>query len=1010
MVFFWGANIVLAGTWSRTFDTGGIAKVVQRTRDGGSIVVGKSGVTQLLKLNAMGEIEWGKQYYCGSVNALRETDHGYIAVGQSAYSPNHEIFVLHLDSQGGVRWVNYFREAGSVTTSKIAADVIQTRDFNFVIAGYANNFETDPVRNEDAWVLKLNWGGGVVWSRTFGTTSNERAKSIRQTTDGGFIVAGDRMGDAWVAKLNGSGTALWQKLYSPENMSGDTATVQQTADGGFAVTGTVQPLPDGETAAWLLKIDSTGDFPWQKVYAAENFNIVANDLIETLDRGFLIAGSQSYAISDRPDLWIIRLDQSGTILWQKQHLSIDDSSAYSADITPENGFIVAGGRWEDPGTNYDYWVLKTNAEGEVDQSSCQTLPTIALETAPNVSVYTIDDAGVALNLKTWDYGPLSWIDRNWSSTFLCGAPADHYEDDDECMTTGNFIFAADTQHHSFADDETDWVGFNACAGRSYIILTSSLVNADTTLELYGPDCTTLLASDEDSGSGLASRIEWTASQNGTYHIRVNAKPGDDGYYDLTLEGDTSGCGHWMREYRGSRDSTTHSIFQTADGGFVLAGSMNRIAWGNEMAIIKMDADGNVSWHKTYGHTTDSVTASAIKQTPDGGYIVVGNYHFYSGERSILVMKTDADGVPEWTKRYLGAIFQGTANSVVLTNDGGIVFAGYILIMISPPYSEQGYVVKIDGSGDIIWQKFYGGNNFDTFETVKSLPGGGLLVAGETTSYGAGSSDVWVLRLDANGNIQWQRVMGTSISEFLESMDVTPDGGCILGGINSQNDSWLVKLDLAGNVSWDRTLRSQPEPPNLTSNLTINTLSAMSDGSFMAAGYKEDTDWFDFYMDAFLIRYDHLGAAQWYKTYGNGGYSFENVTASTPTASGEIAFSGFAGNGGVTMFLKPDELGEIGLCNLINVPQLSGWYLFPEITETTAIGTQLSSVPVSDITLTVTDQTTNTEETCPQPEPCLCDFAPADGDVDGANLADYISDSAGISLNDFAAEFGRVDCF
>lgn len=1008
MVFFCSANMVFAGTWSRTFDAGGVAEVAQRTRDGGFIIAGSCGSTQLLKLNAMGELEWGKEYYCGSVNALRETDHGYIAVGQSYYSPNYEIFVLHLDSQGGVRWVNYFQEAGSVHRSKRAADVIQTLDGKFVIAGYAENYETDPVRHEDAWVLKLNWGGGVVWSRTFGTTLNERAKSIRQTTDGGFIVAGDRMGYAWVAKLDSSGTALWQKYYVPENLSINTAAVRQTADGGFAVTGTVQPVLGGESAAWLLKIDPTGSFQWQKVYAAEDFNIAANDLIETLDRGFLIAGSQSYAISDYPDLWIMRLDRSGAILWQKQHTSINNSSAYSTDVTPENGFIVAARKWDVSGTNYDYWVLRTDPEGEVDQSSCTTLPTTALETSPNVSVYTIDDAGVILNLVTWDYGPLTSFDRMWSSSFLCGVPTDPYEDDDQCMTTRNFIFGGQTQRRSFADDDTDWVGFNACAGRSYTIFTSNLEDADTTLELYGPDCSTLLASDDDSGSGLASQIEWAASQNGTYHLRVNAKPGEDGYYDLTLEGDTSGCGHWMREYRGPRSGTMHSIFQTADGGFVMAGSMNRDVWGNEMAIVKMDADGNVGWHKTYGHATDSVTASAIKQTPDGGYIVVGNYIFYnSGDRSILVMKTDADGVPEWTKRYLGYIFQGTANSVELANDGGMIFVGNF--MISQDNSLQGFVVKIDGAGDTIWQKFYGGNNSDGFDCVKSLPDGGLLVAGDTISYGAGSSDVWVLRLDANGNIQWQRAMGTSSNEWLESMDITPDGGCILAGVGPQPGSWFVKLDLAGNVLWDRTLSSLSDFPILLSRLTINTLSAMSDGTFMAAGYKEDWDYRNIYRDAFLIGYDHLGGDQWYKTYGEEEFGSESVTASTPTASGEIAFSGFAGNGGVTMFLKPDEFGEIGLCDLINVPQLSGGYLYPELTETTATGTQLNSVPPSDITLTVTDQTTTIEEKCPQPEPCLGDFTPADGDVDGSDLAKLVDDADLLDLSTFVAEFGRTDC-
>jgi len=164
-------------------------------------------------------------------------------------------------------------------------------------------------------------------------------------------------------------------------------------------------------------------------------------------------------------------------------------------------------------------------------------------------------------------------------------------------------------------------------------------------------------------------------------------------------------------------------------------------------IVNNTAPNNV-WQKTFGGSSWD-EAYSIQQTSDGGYIVAGlTISFGAGEDDVYILKLDSNGNLVWQKTFGGSYSDG-ANSIQQTSDGGYIVAGW-----SFPYSagwEDVYILKLDSDGNLIWQKTFGGSNSDGAYYIQQTSDGGYIVAGRTRSFGAGGSDVYILKLDADGN-------------------------------------------------------------------------------------------------------------------------------------------------------------------------------------------------------------------------------------------------------------------
>jgi WD40 repeat protein len=306
---------------------------------------------------------------------------------------------------------------------------------------------------------------------------------------------------------------------------------------------------------------------------------------------------------------------------------------------------------------------------------------------------------------------------------------------------------------------------------------------------------------------------------------------------------------WTRTLGGTGDDEVSAIITTPDGGYLVTGStdsedgditdkrpyFNKDAW-----VMKLDGSGHLVWSKTFGSFGYDAGYSVIG-TADGGWLVAGvagnnngDVTGYHGGGDVWVLKLDNHGDRQWAKSYGGSGWDEAHNIIAVPD--GYVLAG---LTNSADGDVTGYhkptfigsdilLVKIDLSGNKIWAKAFGGTHDETATGLAAAPDG-YVVAGYTTSRDGDVTgnhgqfdiynDMWVLKVNASGNIVWAKAFGGSHDDAATSITGTPDGGFVLTGATSSNDGdvtgnhntdgnydgWIVKLDAGGNKQWAKAL-------------------------------------------------------------------------------------------------------------------------------------------------------------------------------------------------------------
>ncbi len=361
------------GQWAATYGGSSWDKVYssQQTSDGGYILAGLTesfgtGYADLwlVKLGANGSTQWQKTYggvYSDWATAVRQSgDGGYVVAGgtESFGAGDSDFWILKLNSDGSSQWQKTY---GTVYGNR-AHTLQQTGDGGYVVAGTIEI----PGANDDFWVLKLDANGDIQWQKSYGGSRNDEAKSIKQTGDDGYIVAGWTVSfsigeaDFWLLKLDSAGNIQWQKTYG--GSSAEVAnSVQQTSDDGYVVAGATRSFGGGELDIWLLKLDSSGNILWQKTYGGSGVD-EAQAVQQTGDGGYIVAGTAG-SFGPHPDIWLLKLDSNGTIQWQKTYGGIDSDSAYDIQKTSDGGYIVAAWKESSSFGMSDYWALKIGPAG-----------------------------------------------------------------------------------------------------------------------------------------------------------------------------------------------------------------------------------------------------------------------------------------------------------------------------------------------------------------------------------------------------------------------------------------------------------------------------------------------------------------------------------------------------------------------------------------------------------------------------------------------------------------------
>ena len=318
---------------------------------------------------------------------------------------------------------------------------------------------------------------------------------------------------------------------------------------------------------------------------------------------------------------------------------------------------------------------------------------------------------------------------------------------------------------------------------------------------------------------------------------------------------------WTKTFGGSNTDCGKSVQQTDDGGYIIAGYTSSYGAGaDNVYLIKTDAEGYEQWSQTFGGNSVDYSES-VHQTSDGGYIVAGyTYSYGAGYYDVYLIKTNAHGNQQWYQTYGGSDWD-YGYSVQQTNDGGYIVAGWTS-SYGAGYGDV-YLIKTDAGGNQQWYQTFGGNGWDYGYSVQQTNDGGYIIAGTTYTFGAGEGDAYLIKTDTEGFQQWSRTYGGGADDWGWSVQQTSDGGYIIAGWTisfglGNYDVYLVKTDASGNQQWYQTYGGIDWDHSFSIQQT-------SDGGYIIAGTTDSYGAGE--TDVYLIKTNTSGIEQWSQSLG-----------------------------------------------------------------------------------------------------------------------------------------------
>ena len=495
----------------------------------------------LVKLNADGEEVWSHAYggtESDIVYAVQPTsDGGYILAGEThsfggATASRSNFWLIKTDSGGSQEWQRSYDSSARVIpdgaeTSDAALAVRKTHDGGYILAGSSNGASSSSVR-----LLRVNAEGVAVWSRSLGELPGALAYDVAEMPGGGFVIAGnssseDNGSDALLIKTSAEGATEWTKSFGGSH-NDEARSLVLTGDGGYALGGFTWSQGAGLSDFWLVKADSSGEEEWQRSFGGVPRD-AGHALIQTADGGFALAGwSESFSGGDR--FWVIKTNSSGALQWSTAHpLGADSTTSVPVSAgarairqTPDGGFIVAGWSGAIRGAR-DILAVKMGPVRA--ESPAPTGNTVVLQ---NTGSAGITSAAIGFNtvnfgqpLRFWHNGRL--IDRDNplpSGKLACTQPAPRLIYGSQ-LTVDQIGSFESVYLNSLADDEETAAvsvdnesyrfGFSGGIAGSFSVVSQSPCEASTRLLSEGPRAPSGLSAEASQSYPGSITLDWRAN-------------------------------------------------------------------------------------------------------------------------------------------------------------------------------------------------------------------------------------------------------------------------------------------------------------------------------------------------------------------------------------------------------------------------------------------------------------------------------------------------------------------
>jgi hypothetical protein len=363
---------------------------------------------------------------------------------------------------------------------------------------------------------------------------------------------------------------------------------------------------------------------------------------------------------------------------------------------------------------------------------------------------------------------------------------------------------------------------------------------------------------------------------------------------------------WTRVYVTNHYEFANCIRETSDGGFIIVGYTRTPSWDTDIYLMKTDEAGEISWSETFGGTEDD-GGMDIRQTPDGGFIIVGYTESYGAvQNDIYLLKTDNSGDSLWANRF-GGDSTDIGRSVYLTSDGGFLITGQTYLF--GPGEMDAIVIKTDSLGEESWSSTFGGlageidDGFDALETDD----GGYLAVAKKGAYGPDPEDVWLIKLDENGDSLWTRFYGDEFVDRGLSLLRLSSGNYLIAGfaysfLSESYDVYSVIIDENGELLHSNTYGG------FDTDLGIGAYPTFDGGSIISGYTRSFSQGED---DAYLVKIDQTAEMQW--DYSFGGEEIDISTSCVQASDGGYLLTGYTYSFGNTadiflIKLEPDATG------------------------------------------------------------------------------------------------------
>ncbi|QMU31038.1 T9SS type A sorting domain-containing protein [Adhaeribacter radiodurans] len=773
----------------------------------------------------------------------------------------------------------------------------------------------------DYWIVKVNSSGNIVWNKTIGTSGYDYFEDLIATPDGGYLVGGSTFSDVsgdktekskgsfdyWLVKLDAAGNKMWDKTLGGSNYDYFQAVVP-TQDGGYLVGGTSFSGKSGDKSQagrggldrdyWVIKIDENGKKVWDKTITGDSDDRLM-EVMATPDGGFLLGGNSYSDIGyDKTgesrgvdDYWVVKLDSTGTQVWDNTFGGASTDNIYSLALTQDGGYLLGG--YSDSGVQgdktasgkggSDLWIIKVDANGA----------------------------------KVWD------------KTF--GSRTYDYFADLIALPGGGYMLGGTTSG-GIGGDKTQITR----GGQDYwVVKINETGNKvwDRTFGGKNSDELQTLLSTPDGGYLLGG-----SSFSGISGEKSAAGKGERDYWVVKVEEDNFLDAQWNFRYGGSGKDGFATLIRTADSGFLFGGSSSSDNSGDrtqptrgksDFWIVKTDESGKKIWDRRYGGPSDDYLNSVI-QTVDGGYLLGGTSlsgvggdktQAGRGERDYWVIKVNSEGVKVWDKRFGGSgvddlkqVFQLPSGRYILAGTSNSTANGD---KTQGTRGGQDYwVIKLNNNGAMIWDKRYGGSLNDALESIApTLDDGFLLggssfsgISGDRTQSTRGSADYWVVRINADGDVVWDKRYGGSGVDNLMSLGSTgtATGNFFIaghstsgvGGDKTQSnrggkDFWMIKISGDGDKLWDSRFGGDKDEG-------LRSIIITADGGYLLGGRSESdisgdkTQKSQGGSDYWIVKTNSVGVKQWDKRFG--GNAYDEIRAVLQTPDGGYLLGGRSDSG------------------------------------------------------------------------------------------------------------------